>query len=139
MTQGSTIDSNERASEGWLKSSTFEGSIDTHTVTYRQSRDVTLDGLQPAPGGGFMGIQILFPPSPPSSPISLPLPWPNTVEVRYFRQTSGGLRTSYPSQSGTLDLTFDEPQAHATGSFDFLALFDGVVHTFKGSFDIRWV
>jgi hypothetical protein len=132
------------ASEGWLKSTAFEGDIDTTDVSYRQSptgaRGITLYGLQPTLAGSFTGIQIDFPNSVSPGPIPVPQPFPDTVQVSYFRQTSGGLRTSFHAKSGMLVLTtFNQPLGFASGTFDVVADVDGTDQTFKGTFDIRTV
>ncbi|UII70390.1 hypothetical protein LVW35_22435 [Pseudomonas sp. HN11] len=131
----------ERASAGWLKSTGFEGAIDTTAVDYRQSptgnRGITLFGIQAVTGGNFIGIQINFPRNVSLGPTPVPQPWPDEVEVAYFRQTSSGQRTSYRAKSGTLDLSaFDEQQGSASGTYSVQADVDGTEHSFEGSFDI---
>lgn len=129
-----------RASEGHLASTSFEGNISTDVVDYRQSRDVNLYGLQPTGNGDFIGIHILFPEGTTPGVIQLPQPWPAVVEVRYFRQTADGQRTSFPSTTGELFLTSYEADRHyAVGAFSFAAEVDGTVRSFNGTFDIRLV
>ena len=134
----------ERASEGWLKSTAFEGDIDTNDVEYRQSpvgtRGITLYGLHPTQTGSFTGIQIEFPGTVSAGPMPVPQPFPDTVRVSYFRQTSGGQRTSFAAKSGLLVLlSYSESQGYATGTFDVVADVEGTDRSFNGSFDIRSV
>ncbi|MBD9461147.1 hypothetical protein IB241_25995 [Pseudomonas sp. PDM05] len=136
--------STPNASEGWLNSTAFEGEINTTDVSYRQSptgtRGVTLSGLQPTQNNSFTGIQIDFPGNVVPGPIPVPQPFPDTVRVSYFRQTSSGQRTSYPAKSGMLNLTtYDQTKGCASGTFDVVAQVDGTDHSFKGDFDIRTV
>ncbi|WLH83551.1 hypothetical protein [Pseudomonas sp. FP2338] len=127
-------------SKGRLTSTSFEGNISTDNVEYRQSRDVNLYGLQPTRNGGSIGIHILFPEGTTPGQILLPQPWPNVVEVRYFRQTADGQRTSYPSTTGQLFLTsYEADRQYAVGGFNFDAEVDGTVRSFNGTFDIRLV
>ncbi|AIB43576.1 MULTISPECIES: hypothetical protein [Pseudomonas] len=137
------MEQSEHASAGWLKSTGFEGEIDTSNVVYRESspgRWITLDGRQPSQGGDFIGIQIDFPKDQPPGPITVPQPWPKDVNVSYFRQTVFGHRTSYRAKSGTLDLrTYDGNTGSAAGTFEITAEVEGTDRSFKGSFDIRTV
>ncbi|MPQ86394.1 hypothetical protein F0170_21885 [Pseudomonas sp. MAFF 730085] len=129
-----------RGPQGRLTSTSFEGNIATDVVDYRQSRDVNLSGLQATGNGDFIGIQILFPASTTPHTIQLPQPFPNVVEVRYFRQTADGQRTSFTSKSGTLFLTsYEADKQYAVGGFDFVADVDGTERLFNGEFDIRLV
>ncbi|MDO9346293.1 hypothetical protein [Pseudomonas pergaminensis] len=127
----------ERASAGWLVSSSFEGDINTNNVSYSQSSDdLTLYGLQQTESGSFIGVHINFPVSIGTGLHELPT---RSIEVAYFRQTSGGHRTRFIAKSGELFLTkWDDPNAHAEGKFRFKAAVDGTDHLFDGSFSIRW-
>lgn len=144
MEQNNIAGSGERASAGWLKSSGFEGSIDSSTVDYRQSpagtRSITIYGLQPASAEASIGIQIDFPRDVALGNISVPQPFPNAVNVGYFRQTSGGHRTTHRAKSGDLTLTtYSEQQGSVSGSFEVTADVDGTEHSFTGEFNIRTV
>lgn len=138
------MDQSNHASAGWLKSTGFEGEIDTSNVDYRQSptgtRGITLYGLQPSGADSFRGIQINFPGDSFTGPIDVPQPFPNQVEVGYFRQTSSGQRTTYRAKSGVLDLTtYNQQLGSASGTFNVIAEVEGTEHTFNGSFDIHTV
>ncbi|PIB40159.1 hypothetical protein AOA57_29390 [Pseudomonas sp. 2588-5] len=126
----------ERASVGWLVSSSFEGDINTKDVNYRQSPDdLTLYGIQQTDSDNFIGIQINFPVNIRTGLHELPS---RTIYVAYFRQ-SGQHRTRFNAKSGELFLTkWDDPNAHAEGKFRFTAAVDDTDHSFDGSFSIRW-